>query len=182
MPVPTNINQVSYAENLKNISLSPLASYTTTATNNNFLVVWSSFRNRYCHSDWFLSCGLYCSSLLGMSLVGKMVKWLKWFINSWGSVTYILLIYLIHFLFKSSNLAKVDVSYKVNYKTCISRTSVRISLGYLGNSHDFVLCILYWIHLVVCEHNTTDFENIYIYFSFTQFDNMKPIQLKKKRV
>ena len=74
----------------------------------------------------------------------------------------------------------------------------------LGNSHDIVLCMLYWIYLVVCERSILccivyfvfqmyffsftqldrtkpkqPFKNIYTFISFTQFHSMKPIQLLK---
>ena len=43
----------------------------------------------------------------------------------------------------------------------------------MGNSHDFVSCMLYWIHLVVCERST------YFFLALKQFYNTKLTQLLK---
>ena len=56
-----------------------------------------------------------------------------------------------------------------------------IFLFHLGNSHDFVSCMLYWIHLVICERSILCCMVYFvfkIYFLvFKQFDRRKPTQL-----
>ena len=57
----------------------------------------------------------------------------------------------------------------------------------LGNSHDIVSCMLYWIHLVVCERSILccivycvfRIPNVFFFLAFKQFDRPKPTLLLK---
>ena len=52
-----------------------------------------------------------------------------------------------------------------------SMKPIQLLKTYLGNSHDFVSCILYWIHLIVCERSILCCI-VYFFFFFGHLNNL----------
>ena len=69
------------------------------------------------------------------------------------------------------------------FKQFNSTKPIQIFKTYVGNSHDIVSYMLYWIHLVVCERSMLCcivyfiFQMYFFFLAFKQFDSLTPTLL-----
>ena len=113
-------------------------------------------------------------------VVESFYSYLSWLTNIWWRT-----FFLLNHMLNENKFSQNSTIEQRKQRNKFEKEKYFYHFQHVGNSYDLVSCMLYWIHLVVCEHLMLCYivyfvlQMCFFFLAFKQYYNTKPIHFFK---